>query len=135
MIDARGRNTVVDRLRAAGLRATQPRTTILAWLDDNPGHHRAEVLVERTGLPRATVYHVLGHLCGADLVLTAESGAGRMLYETAETRHHHFSCRVCGRIIDVPCIPGTPPCLTVDVPGATVEHADVLLKGVCASCR
>ncbi|HSK90632.1 MAG TPA: Fur family transcriptional regulator [Euzebyales bacterium] len=126
--------TIPQRLRLAGLRATQPRMTVLDWLDANPGHHPAEHLVDRTGLSKATVYHVLGQLCDAGLVLTAESGAGRVLYETAADPHHHFVCRACGRIIDIPCIPGSPPCLTADVPGATVEQADVILRGICDRC-
>ena len=127
-------SAIPNRLRDAGLRATQPRMAVLAWLDANPGHHPAELLVDRTGLSKATVYHVLGHLCAAGLVLTAESGSGRLLYETATDAHHHFVCRVCGQIIDIPCIPGDPPCLTADIPGATIEHADVILRGVCATC-
>ena len=125
---------VVDRLRDAGLRVTQPRRTVLAWLDTNPGHHAADTLVERTGLSKATVYHVLGQLCEAGLVLTAESGAGRLLFETAPEPHHHFVCRLCGRVVDIACIPGETPCLTVDVAGAMVERADVILRGVCAGC-
>jgi Fe2+ or Zn2+ uptake regulation protein len=125
---------VSERLRRAGLRATQPRTTVLAWLDANRGHHPAELIVDRTGVSRATVYHVLGQLCDAGLALTAESGAGRVLYETAADPHHHFVCRVCGRVIDVGCVSGEPPCLTVGVPGATVERADVILRGVCDRC-
>jgi Fur family ferric uptake transcriptional regulator len=127
-------SAVADRLRDAGLRVTQPRGTVLAWLDTNPGHHAAETLVERTGLSKATVYHVLGQLREAGLVLTAESVAGRMLFETASDPHHHFVCRLCGRVVDIPCIPGEAPCLTVDVTGATVERADVILRGICAGC-
>ena len=133
-IDSSQAATIPERLRDAGLRATQPRRTILEWLDGNPGHHPADLLVDRTGLSKATVYHVLGQLSGAGLVLTTESGGGRMLYETSPDVHHHFVCRGCGRIIDVPCIPGAPPCLTADVPGAMVEQADVVLRGVCEDC-
>jgi Fur family transcriptional regulator, stress-responsive regulator len=125
---------VTARLRRAGLRATQPRMTILAWLDANRGHHPAELIVDRTGLSKATVYHVLGQLCDAGLALTAESGAGRVLYETAADPHHHFVCGVCGLVLDVDCLSCEPPCLTVDVPGATVERADVILRGVCERC-
>lgn len=127
-------SSLPGRLRDAGLRATQPRMAVLEWLDANPGHHPAELLVDRTGLSKATVYHVLGQLSAAGLVLTAESGAGRLLYETAADAHHHFVCRVCGQIIDIPCIPGESPCLTADIPGAMIEHADVILRGVCAAC-
>ena len=125
---------VSERLRRAGLRATQPRMAVLAWLDANRGHHPAELVMDRTGLSKATVYHVLGQLCDAGLALTAESGAGRVLYETAADPHHHFVCGVCGRVIDVGCVSGEQPCLAVDVPGATVERADVILRGVCERC-
>jgi Fe2+ or Zn2+ uptake regulation protein len=127
-------SAIPDRLRVAGLRATQPRMAVLAWLDANPGHHPADLVVDRTGLSKATVYHVLGQLSAAGLLLTAESGSGRLLYVTATDPHHHFVCRVCGQILDIPCIPGEAPCLTADIPGATIEHADVILRGVCATC-
>jgi Fur family ferric uptake transcriptional regulator len=123
-----------DRLRHAGLRATRPRVTVLAWLDANPGHHPADRVVERTALSRATVYHVLSQLSAADLVLTAEPTAGPVLYETAAGPHHHFVCRSCGQVIDVACVTGEMPCLHVDVPGAVIEHTDVVLRGVCAAC-
>lgn len=126
--------TLQDRLRHAGLRATRPRMTILGWLDANPGHHPADHVVERTALSRATVYHVLGQLSAAELVLTAEPTAGPVLYETATDPHHHFVCRSCGRIIDVGCVTGEAPCLEVDVPGAVVEQSDVTLRGRCADC-
>ena len=129
-----GLRTAPERLRDAGLRATRPRVTVLHWLDANPGHHPADQVVERTALSRATVYHVLGQLSDADLVLTAEPTAGPVLYETAADAHHHFVCRSCGRVIDVACLIGDAPCLHIDVPGAVVEQADVTLRGVCADC-
>lgn len=127
-------DAAADRLRHVGLRATRPRVAVLEWLDATPGHHPAESLVDGTGLSKATVYHVLGQLGDAALVLTAESGAGRMLFESAAEPHHHFVCRSCGRIIDTPCVPGDAPCLAVDIPGVTVDQADVILRGRCADC-
>lgn len=123
-----------ERLRGADLRATRQRVAVLEWLDANPGHHAAESLVDGTGLSKATVYHVLGQLGDAALVLTAESGAGRMLFESTTEPHHHFVCRSCDRIIDTPCVPGDAPCLTVDLPGVAIEQADVILRGRCAAC-
>lgn len=107
---------------------------MLEWLDANPGHHAAESLVVGTGLPKATVYHALGQLGDAALLLTAEAGAGKMFYESAAEPHHHFVCRSCGRMFDTPCAPGDAPCLTVDVPGVVVEQADVILRGRCVEC-
>lgn len=122
-------------LRTAGLRVTRPRMAVLRWLHDHPGHHPAEVIVDQAGLPKATTYHVLGQLSDAGLVLTAEAGPGRVLYETATDPHHHFVCRACGRILDVPCATGAQPCLDLVVAGAArVDSADVILKGLCADC-
>ncbi len=122
------------RLRTAGLRATRPRLRVLRWLEANDGHHAADSIVAATGLPKATAYHVLGQLGRAGLLLIAEAGSGRILYEAATAPHHHFLCVACGAIIDVPCVVGSTPCLDVEVPGALVEQADVLLKGRCLTC-
>lgn len=122
------------RLRGAGLRATRQRTAVMSWLDDHPGHHPAEVMVTDTGLPKATVYHVLGQLTEVGLVLAAEAGAGRVLYESGGVPHHHFVCRACGRLVDVPCVTGEAPCIEVAVPGAEVDQADVILRGTCQAC-
>jgi len=127
--------TVPDRLRHAGLRATRPRVTVLSWLDGHGGHHPADRVVEHTELSRATVYHVLGQLSAAGLVLTAEPTAGPVLYETAADPHHHFVCRSCGRIIDVACLTDETPCLHAEVAGAVIEQADVTLRGLCTDCR
>lgn len=124
-----------ERLRAAGLRATGPRCAVLAWLDGNAGHHPADAVVAGTGLSKATAYHVLGQLREAGLVLVAEVGPGRVLYETGEHRHHHFVCRRCGGISDVPCAAASGPCLDVAVPQAAVlEAAEVVVRGICRAC-
>lgn len=122
---------IADRLRQAGLRVTQPRRTLLAWLDAHPGHHPAERLVERTGLSRATTYHALGQLCEAGLVLTAGSGTGRLRYETATDPHHHFECRRCERVIDVQA---DTPDVRVGEPTAVIERVEVIVRGLCADC-
>lgn len=124
-----------ERLRAAGLRATGPRCAVLTWLDGHAGHHAADAVVGGTGLPKATAYHVLGQLREAGLVLVAEVGPGRVLYETGEHRHHHFVCRRCGEISDVPCTAAAGPCLEVVVPQAVVqEAAEVVVRGICRTC-
>ncbi|WP_106850101.1 transcriptional repressor [Blastococcus sp. Marseille-P5729] len=50
--------------------------------------------------------------------------------------HHHYVCRTCGRIEDVPCPVGAPPCLEPDPAlGFATEAADVTYKGQCRECR
>lgn len=127
------------RLRGAGLRVTRSRLAILGLLEELGGHHSADELVEafRSGgspIPRATVYHVIETLGRTGLVLVAASGPGRTLYEWAADWHHHLVCRGCGRIVDVPCLTDVKPCLSPVLPGAVVEEAQVIFRGLCAVC-
>ena len=126
-------------LAGAGLRATRSRLELLALLRELGGHRSADELlaafrVRGTPRPRATVYHVLGALEGAGLVLVADAGPGRTLYEAASDWHHHLVCRACGVVTDVPCLSPTQPCLDPAISGAVVEEAQVIFRGLCATC-
>jgi Fur family ferric uptake transcriptional regulator len=127
------------RLRDAGLRVTRSRLAILRLLEELGGHHSADELVDalRSGgspIPRATVYHVLETLGRRGLVLLADAGPGRTLYESAADGHHHLVCRACGRIVDVPCLADVRPCLNPTLPGVVIEEAQVIFRGLCAAC-
>ncbi len=127
------------RLRAAGLRTTPARVAVLGALETLGGHRtadeiRASLGVAGTGVPRASLYHVLGALAEAGLVLVADAGPGTTRYEVAAAWHHHLVCRACGAIVDVPCVRGTRPCLEPDLQGVAVDEAQVIFRGRCASC-
>lgn len=126
-------------IRNAGLRATKPRVAIYDLLHEAGGHRTADEvagMVASSGrqLPRASVYNVLDDLSRADLVMRADRGPGAAIYEVAETWHHHFVCRVCGDVADVPCVVGSKPCLDADIPDAVIDEAQIIFRGVCASC-
>lgn len=130
--------STADTLRDAGLRATRPRVAVLSYLRDAGGHRTVDDIL--TGLadggqalPRATVYDVITDLVAAEVVMAADVGAGTARYEAADEWHHHFVCRLCGRIEDVPCVADERPCLDVAVPG-TLDEAQVILRGVCDRC-
>lgn len=132
--------SAAQRVRAAGLRATRPRVLILELLERLEGHSSADDVVDQldaagTALPRATVYNVLADLSEHGLVMTADAGPGRALYEVADGWHHHFVCRRCGDITDVECAVGAKPCLDAAVPGGIVDEAQVIFRGLCAECR
>ena len=136
---AAGLNELADRLREAGLRATAPRLAVLGELVASPGHHAADELADRleargVRIARASVYNVLDDLVRCELVMLADAGPGRALYESRESDHHHFVCRRCGSVADVPCIVGDRPCLQVEVPGAVVDQAQVIFRGLCPGC-
>lgn len=126
-------------IRSSGLRATKPRVLIYDVLQQAGGHRTADEVAGLVGdsgrhLPRASVYNVLDDLSRVDLVLRADRGPGTAIYEVAETWHHHFVCRVCGDVSDVPCVVGSKPCLDADVPGAVMDEAQIIFRGICAPC-
>ena len=129
------------RLRESGLRATRQRSAVFGLLRDSGGHHSVDDLVgllADSGVPlsRMTVYNVVSDLTGAGLLMQADVGPGRALYEASEIWHHHFVCRSCGTVIDVPCARGTKPCLDVP-PGldVSIDEAQVIYRGLCHACR
>jgi len=129
-----------DRLHGAGLRATASRVAVYEALREAGGHHGVDqivALVARRGprLSRMTVYNVVGDLREAGLVMCADAGPGRALYEVSDVWHHHFVCRGCGAVSDVPCVRGRKPCLAPSgPPGATVDEAQVIFRGLCRTC-
>lgn len=130
-----------QRIRATGLRSTRPRVTVLAALDATPGHLSADELVVRlvdrgTALPRSTVFNVLDDLVGAGLVLRADVGPGPTRYESADARapHHHFVCRRCGTIDDVPASAAVTGATPTILDGHRVESVDIVFRGLCRRC-
>jgi Fe2+ or Zn2+ uptake regulation protein len=128
-----------EKLREVGLRVTRPRVLVLNLLGELGGHHTAEelnaTLVERgSSLTRGTVYNVLDDLVNARLAMRADRGPGTAIYELADVWHHHFVCQECAVVIDVDCVVGESPCLHVEVPGAAVDEAQIIFRGLCADC-
>ena len=127
------------RLRAAGLRVTRRRIAIIDALGNLGGHRTADEVatsLDAVGdrVPRASLYHALGSLAAAGVVMVADAGPGAARYELASTWHHHLVCRSCGDIIDVPCVRGSRPCLDAGIPGATIDEAQVIFRGTCTAC-
>lgn len=136
----KGQDEMVDRLREAGLRATRPRLLVYGVLREVGGHHTVDDLVDllaRRGhrLPRMSVYNVVADLSNANVVMRADAGPGAALYEAGDVWHHHFVCRSCGTIEDVPCVVGKKPCLHAPASlDAEVDEAQVIFRGLCPRC-
>ena len=129
------------QLRGAGLRVTAPRVAVLKALaadphstaDDIASHVRGEL----GSVSTQAVYDVLRACVGVGLVRRIEPAGSSALYETrAGDNHHHLVCRVCGRVTDVDCVVGAPPCLEPsDLGGFDVDEAEVVFWGTCIECR
>lgn len=105
---------------------------------DLRGHRSAEEISEHLDaqgerLPRASVYDSPEALRDSGLVMMADVGPGRAVYEAADACHHHFVCGHRGVVVDVACVRGRKPCLEAELPGAAIDEAQVVFRGVCAT--
>jgi Fe2+ or Zn2+ uptake regulation protein len=121
------------------MRVTAPRLAVYRALAELGGHRSVDDVVARlraagTPLPRASVYNSVDALVRAGVVLAADAGPGRALYEAGEGFHHHFVCRRCGGVRDIACAVGEKPCLDAAFDGGTIDEAQVIFRGVCAAC-
>lgn len=127
------------RLRAEGLRVTGPRLLVYQTLERLGGHHSADEIAGAItdagpGLPRTSVYNALKALVDVGLVQVVDAGPGTTLYEVRREDHHHLLCRICGQLSDVPGGQQLDGILQAGAPGAVIESAQVLLRGICAVC-
>jgi Fur family ferric uptake transcriptional regulator len=96
-------------------------------------HAIAARSTENLGL--STVYRTLRRLEDEGLIVPVTVPGEPPRYElahVAEQHHHHFHCRVCGRVYD---IHGCPTGLKNLAPrGFVVEDHTVVLHGRCRDC-
>jgi Fe2+ or Zn2+ uptake regulation protein len=135
------RDEASARLRNAGLKVTEPRLAVLDAF--SPGEHLGADDVFRrvarslpTTSPQA-IYGVLGALSGADLLRRIEPAGSPALYENrVGDNHHHLVCSSCGKVTDVDCVVGEPPCVQPSTTNGYVLHtADVTFWGLCPECQ
>jgi Fe2+ or Zn2+ uptake regulation protein len=131
--------TAAQQLEVAQMKRTRPRLLVLELLLELKGHYAADEIVvllqeRHTPLPRASVYNTLEALLSKGLVMMADAGPGRALYEAGGTWHHHFVCLACGSVINIPCVKGEKPCLLPERFSGVVEEAQIIFRGYCESC-
>lgn len=134
-----GPRDAVARLRGAGVRVTKQRVAVFDQLERLGGHRSveeisADLIDVGAALPLTTIYNVVDDLSRAGILMAADAGSGRALYEVADTWHHHFVCRSCGQVSDIACTVGVKPCIDASVPGAEVDEASIIFRGRCRSC-
>ncbi|WP_100497539.1 Fur family transcriptional regulator [Geodermatophilus chilensis] len=130
-----------EQLRAAGLRVTRPRLSVLQVLAERP-HADVDTIVTaaRTVHPTLSpqaVYGVLEALVAGGLARRIEPAGAPALFELrVGDNHHHLVCRSCVAVADVDCTVGAAPCLTPsDTAGFVVDEAEVVFWGLCRACR
>lgn len=103
---------------------------------DRPLSTREVLEAARRFHPRigiATVYRTLKLLVDGGFITVIRLPGEPPRYErSGKPHHHHFQCRQCGRVVEVP---GSDALLAALVPpGFTLEHHDVVLYGRCDEC-
>lgn len=85
------------------------------------------------GMGMATVYRTLKALVADRGIVEVSLPGEPPRYEIAgKEHHHHFYCRVCGKMYEVEQCPGDLSWLAPA--GFILENHDLLLLGQCADC-
>ena len=130
---------IETRVRAAGLKLTPQRFAVLDYLLSTPVHPTAEQIHRDLNrrfprASRATVYNTLIALCDAGLVHEVYMDEAVARYDANIEPHHHFVCRMCSKLEDVPLSAiGTLSRCRLQA-GYRVENYEVVMRGVCATC-
>ena len=96
---------------------------------------RAQVACPTLG--QATVYRALKRLESDGRVARVTDLDGRARFEVQRAHHHHFHCRECDQVFDIPgCAVRPPSALSQRLPdGFLLEGHEVWLRGMCAACQ
>jgi Fur family ferric uptake transcriptional regulator/Fur family peroxide stress response transcriptional regulator len=136
-----GRFKLESRLREAELRLTPQRFAVLEYLGQAEEHPTADQIATEINrrfprASRATVYNTLNALRDAGLVReVTHGGDAAARYESNVEPHHHFVCRVCGKLEDVPAESLPAPERVKLEGGHEVETYEIVMRGVCGKCK
>ena len=123
-------------------RATTQRQAVWTALETSPGPLLPEQVLDLAAeicpsIGQATVYRALKRLEAAAEIRRVLDREGRARFEPIRDHHHHFQCRQCDRVYDVPgCAARPPSSIRSRLPsGFALEGHQVWLFGTCAACR
>lgn len=132
-----------DRLRAAGLKVTNPRIKVLSVLTHAEPHHiSAEELYkllteQNVDIGLATVYRVLTQFELAGLVKRHNFEGGVSIYELDDGAHHdHLVCTDCGSVMEFyDELIERQQHHIAEKKGFLVSDHNHTIYGVCAGCQ
>ena len=132
---------IAEELSRHGLRATRQRIVALRLLRRLKSHPtsaqvHARLLPKHGNVSQKTVYEILDALVQAGLASRVTAVGAPYRYEARPEPHYHATCRVCGRLYDVPASADSQIRGRASLPdGFHVETIDVTIRGVCLRCR
>ncbi|HPK00621.1 MAG TPA: transcriptional repressor, partial [Candidatus Hydrogenedentes bacterium] len=82
-----------------------------------------------------TVYRTLGTFEAMGLIERVAAVGNSARFEANLAPHHHFVCKRCGSILDVPPGRFEPSEFTGDLPDGSLLHsARIDMRGICSQC-
>jgi Fur family ferric uptake transcriptional regulator/Fur family peroxide stress response transcriptional regulator len=133
-------NSLAAALRERGQRVTPQRLMVARVLSDLDRHVTAEVVFDELGrrmpgVSLPTVYATLDLLESIGLIRRVASERGAVVYDPRTDDHHHLVCRGCGAIVDVDApIEADALLSAARSAGFAPDHAQVVVRGLCADC-
>jgi len=127
-------------LRARGLALTSQRRAIVHHLASHGGHWtptqlRAAITASLPMASRATVYATLALLRDLGVLQEVLVPGGELRFDTNPAPHHHFLCRSCGWLEDLPVASLAVGLVSDEEPRFHVERFSVIAEGLCGRCR
>jgi len=129
----------LKQLSSAGIRCSQQRLFILAYLNEHMNEHLTvdDIYQDLKGiypaLVVATVYNTMNLFKEKGFVTTIEYPGEELRYDRRIEVHEHFKCEECGMIYDLPM--ESEKLMQTEYNGFLIKERFILLKGICPACR
>jgi Fur family iron response transcriptional regulator len=129
-----GNVTVLERLRAAGLRPTRQRMALAKLLFARGHRHVSaeqlfnEAKTQRVDVSLATVYNALHDFTSKDLLREISIDSSSSYFDTNTGNHHHFYFERSGRLEDIADDQVQIAALPEPPGGAEVSRVDVIIR-------
>ena len=130
---------IVQILKSKGLRVTPQRFAVYSNLLNRQDHPTAEQILVSLNensptSSQATVYTSLLALRDVGLVREVLLEEGVCRYDANVSSHHHFRCKKCGIIEDIPWEQVEVSFKDLRA-GLTIEQYELTVQGVCDRCQ
>jgi Fe2+ or Zn2+ uptake regulation protein len=132
--------SIVLALKEKGIKSTPQRIYIYKKVKEMQGHLTAEEIYQKIkdeipSLSLSTVYRTLRYFEEKGIInsMMASKDYGLTVFDTNISPHHHFICRVCGKIEDIE-EKSIKVNFVKNIPGKK-EKFSVIIKGICPDCE
>jgi Fur family iron response transcriptional regulator len=127
-------SSLIERLKAAGLRPTRQRLALSKLLFDKGDRHltaeqlHCEAMTANVPVSLATVYNTLHQFTTAGLLREVVIEPGRSYFDTNVEEHHHFYFEETCRLQDIPSGKIRLNDLPTAPDGTRVSRVDVVIR-------